>query len=315
MRKSKWILGAPDPEMKLIESMLATAGCQYAYALDQDGVRVHPGNAYNASADRLPPLNGAPLALVECMFSSPLPIDQEVVVIDHHRPGDPGFGQGPDRFFAASSVGQVLAALGAAVFYSDGGEAGIELDWGGSSMDPDSGEMVTGLVPWPSGKSGQWARSIPPEWVRDFDEQRVLYTAAADHCLGAAYQGQCPCVYPEGLGAWRATERAVFQHRPVAAVMADVAQTTRALRAAPVLFAGLADMRRKPAWPELPEAGTRSGIGYVAGPFRVPDNRKKFTCSGNPEQVTAFQAWAREEGLVDAYGDPARGFAGAYERV
>jgi hypothetical protein len=29
-------------------------------------------------------------------------------------------------------------------------------------------------------------------------------------------------------------------------------------------------------------------------------------------QVRAFRAWAEAQGWTDAYGDPARGFAGAY---
>jgi len=318
-----WVLGAPDPEMHLVEALLTAAGCRFVYAGAQDGARVHPGNAYKAAADRLPPLKSSKLALVECGFTDPLPNDLDVVVIDHHRPGDPGFGQGPARFFEASSVGQVLTELGVALVYSrredacrvlspNEGGPDLDLNWSGLGPDPDFGDWVEGLVDWPSGKSGQWAYPSPPAWVLGFDEQVAVYTAAADHCLGSAYQGLCPCVDPEGLGAWRATERAVFQHRPVSAVMADIEQTTQALRAAPILFAELADMRRKPAWPELPEAGTRAGLGYVAGPFTGPDNRKKFTCSGSPEQVTAFQAWARGEGLVNPYGDPARGFAGAY---
>src|SRR5690606_25622302 len=34
-----------------------------------------------------------------------------VVVIDHHRPGDPGYGRPPEEFLAASSIGQVITEL------------------------------------------------------------------------------------------------------------------------------------------------------------------------------------------------------------
>jgi hypothetical protein len=33
------------------------------------------------------------------------------IVIDHHRPGDPGFALGPDRFWEASSIGQLHMLL------------------------------------------------------------------------------------------------------------------------------------------------------------------------------------------------------------
>lgn len=75
----------------------------------------------------------------------------------------------------------------------------------------------------------------------------------------------------------------------------------------------VADMRRPEPIPELPEAATRLGIGYLSGPLIGPDGRKKYTVSGSVVEVRAFFAWAEREDLVDAYGDPERGFAGAYE--
>lgn len=73
------------------------------------------------------------------------------------------------------------------------------------------------------------------------------------------------------------------------------------------------DMRREVPIPELPEAACRLGLNYVSGPLVGPDLRKKFTCSGTPEAVTFFmKEWAPSNGLIDIYGDPARGFAGGY---
>ena len=40
-------------------------------------------------------------------------------------------------------------------------------------------------------------------------------SAAADHCLGAAYQGLCPGVDPDELMQWRVESRAKFQDREV----------------------------------------------------------------------------------------------------
>ena len=60
-------------------------------------------------------------------------------------------------------------------------------------------------------------------------------------------------------------------------------------------------------------SSVREGIGYVSGPLSGPDGRRKYTCSGDSEQVRAFiDAWAPAQGLVGVYGDPARGFAGGY---
>ena len=141
------------------------------------------------------------------------------------------------------------------------------------------------------------------------------------------------------LMTWRAESRARHQRRPVSEILRDVAETTEGLRKAPQLdlndprYAAhtedhdwsssvcdgcahdplwIADMRREPPWPELPEAAARAGIGYISGPLVGPDGRRKITCSGSPEQVRAFMLGFGED-LVDLYGDPARGFAGGYE--
>src|SRR5690606_33870026 len=164
----------------------------------------------------------------------------------------------------------------------------------------------------------------------------IIFAAAADHCLGAAYRGECPGVDPDELMRWRAESRARFQGRSVGEILADIEATTSALREAyacdPLLLEEpgsgcgdpqcschldavprVADMRRGPPWPELVEASCRTGIGYVAGPLRSPDGRRKITCSGDAQQIRAFlDHWASRQGLVDCYGDPARGFAGGY---
>src|SRR5690606_12426626 len=41
----------------------------------------------------------------------------------------------------------------------------------------------------------------------------LVLTAAADHCLGAAYRGECPGVDTDELLAYRVASRARFQHR------------------------------------------------------------------------------------------------------
>src|SRR5690606_10920689 len=103
-----WVLGASDPEMQLIEGLLAEAGEQVAHALDATGQRVHPGAAYRATALSAPVPEGATVYAVECGGPA---IPARAVVIDHHRPGDPGYGRPPAEFLPASSIGQGIPPL------------------------------------------------------------------------------------------------------------------------------------------------------------------------------------------------------------
>ncbi len=143
---------------------------------------------------------------------------------------------------------------------------------------------------------------------------RQLGIMAADHCLGAAYRGECPGVDPEALMAWRAESRARFQNRPVADVLADVEAARHILcSATSVLIGGtlVADLRRQSV-PELPEAAVREEIPFLAT-VRERDGREKVVIQGASDAViAAFLAGAAAFGAGDTYGDPARGFAGVY---
>ena len=140
--------------------------------------------------------------------------------------------------------------------------------------------------------------------------------AAADHCLGAAYQGQCPGVDPDALMRWHVAARAAYEGRDGEALLQDVASARAALRAAPrvELAPGLyaADMRAQPV-PELLMAAAREGQCCISA-VKARDGRVKIGCLvGSRDQVDAFmQSWAAANGLVDVYGDAVRGFAGAY---
>src|SRR5690606_38920003 len=104
-RNRIWVLGAPDPEMAAIESLLRECGERVEYALDDRGERVTPATAY-----RCPPLKvpaGSTVYAVECIATLP----KGWARIDHHRPGDPGYGRPPAEFLSASSIGQVIAEL------------------------------------------------------------------------------------------------------------------------------------------------------------------------------------------------------------
>lgn len=267
------ITGAMDPEMEAIVGLLDACEIQIRRVpATVDGKPVHAGNAYRADPVTVP--DGSVVWRIEC---EPRDIvgAAAVVVIDHHRPGDPGYGRPPAEFLAASSIGQVISHLA---------------------------QLTGGITP------SQLC-------------QHVVLTAAADHCLGAAYRGECPGVDPDAMMVWRAESRAAFQGRPVDDILADVAAAQEAIRSAALVVLHrdgdrevvAADMRRPVPVRELPEAAMRVDAAYISGPLLGPDGRCKITCSGRAEHVRAFLGvWAPAEGLIDTYGDPARGFAGGY---
>lgn len=327
-----WILGAPDPEMEQIERLLRECGEQIIYATGEDGRRVHPGNAYRCPVPEVP--EGSMVYAVECIDVLP----DGWVRIDHHRPRDPGYAKPPVWFFEASSIGQVLT----------------ELAWLGQLPDwPEAawpyrlyGRPRVGVheIRWSAGGTPRYVACVAGNETREVhfgqalsnDEwsardvytrepvvsriceipEEYLLAAAADHCLAAAYRGECPGVDPDALMRWRVETRAAHQGRAVEDVLADVERARTALREAPVvsLAEGIqARDLRGPAIPELPEAAAREGECFLAS-IADRDGRIKVVCqSGAPEQIEAFmRVWAPREGLVDIYGDSARGFAGGY---
>lgn len=146
-----------------------------------------------------------------------------------------------------------------------------------------------------------------------------LLVAAADHCLGAAYRGECPDVDPDKLARMRAEVRAKFQNRNTNDVMNDINTSTQELKNADRIELSseifVADMRGDTPWPELPEAACRADLPYISGPLIGPDGKKKYTCSGTENVINAFMnKWAPDNGLINIYGDSKRGFAGGYEK-
>src|SRR5690606_23632221 len=236
-----WILGAPDPEMAAIERRLVKSGEQVAHALDETGQRVHPGSAYRVVALSAPVPDGATVYAVECGGPA---IPAGAVVIDHHRPGDPGYGRPPAEFLPASSIGQVLAELArlgrlpqwppARTVPGDGAGAYVLQAWSPDPAwwDEDLGEWRGGDTPPPS-----WAVSIHFDDIRAAIYRLIpppyIFAAAADHCLAAAYRGECPGVDPDELMRWRVAVRAAHQGRPVDELLEDVERAREALRAAP----------------------------------------------------------------------------------
>lgn len=355
MNKVIWVLGAADPEMNMIEELLEQCGQQYVYAV-AGGKRVHPGNAYRAE-NKVEILKsiGEEIFLVECGLADKT---SEFLQLDHHRPGDFGYGKGPEDFLRASSIGQVvfyLAAWGLLpepyVDSRPGISSSINDDgWDRGVPEPLTGWNRTPTTADPGTYGGTFDYWAPVGWVvcedRGGDDKQwrkipyeIVLSAAADHCLGAAYKGECPGIDEEELKHWRCKVRAAFQGRKVEDILKDMERAEEALSKAPyVTLLGVADMthtedhswsnsvcdgcnrnevrvrdmRANKPVPELPETATWLGESYLSGPLETPDGRKKITCSGSVEVIKAFlEHWA-EDRLTDCYGDPARGFAEGY---
>lgn len=232
-----WVLGAPDAEMAAIENLLGECGQVVVYATSDTVLygrpgaqRVHGGNAYAATSMSEYPPDTAEYIFVECdVRDMPSHIDRSRV--DHHRPGDPGYGIGPERYLEASSIGQVISRLARMgrlpmswrridVVHCDG--RGSIVDWDGVAS------VVESRV---SDPDGDWDH-IPWAVLAEVPRSLVL-TAAADHCLAAAYQGGCPGVSPDDLLRHRVEEKAKFQKRSAESVSADIEIAKRALADAP----------------------------------------------------------------------------------
>lgn len=371
------ILGASDPEMSAIETLLRECGVRVIHATTppRDGEpapRVHPGNAYAHICERSGAqiwhaycadtpavslglgdirgsgpgvgiedageiaLPGASVLVVETVrprlpaelfgyggFVGPAII---CTVADHHRPGDRGFGRPPSEFMGASSLGQVISWLARRELLPSEWEISGSVSWFDARI-PGSGEFACD-------DHGQWCVGVVTEELDTIRRSGVpiprelVLTAAADHCLGAAYRGECPGVDPDALLEFRIEQRAQFQGVSPDAIRASISAAREELQAAEVIpllpeassyddperhDACVAADMRGPVVPELPEAATRDGMAYIAGPLVGPDGRSKFTCSGTAEVVEAFmRVWGPANGLTDIYGDPARGFAGGY---
>ena len=320
------VLGAPDPEMTLIETLAEQAGVRVVHATHK-GARVNSRTAYQVdgvepSILETPEFEGIPemgyhLLLVECdgeylhtlhhYNAGPL----SVTVADHHRPGDRGYGRPAAEFLPGSSVGQVIALLG---------DRGI-------NPFPEEPRVAAAR----GAETGVW-RSAPGVWQvvvrRDggADHVRVpnhvLLAAAADHCLHAAYRGECPGVDPDGLMAWRIETRAAHQCRSASAVLADIEAARRALRLAswcdacgsggrlsgspdcPHCQGSPALPHFSPSLPELQEAAAREGL-----PFTALLGDKTVLQGADPDTIRWWMADQEAAGLT-VYGDPVRGFAG-----
>ena len=210
-----WILGAADPEMEAIEKLLRACGETVIHALDASRERVRGASAYRAfppdfDDDAITGPDGCSVAYwVECAADGEPAASVQHVTIDHHRPGDPGYGRPPEEFLAASSLGQVITELARLSTPDDrliDCHSGCE--WLESSPQGDHPGRLLSRPPltWDDDAKSYWWVEIA--WTDARYGERVLFEriprdlvliAAADHCLGAAYRGECPGVDPDEL--------------------------------------------------------------------------------------------------------------------
>jgi hypothetical protein len=142
------------------------------------------------------------------------------------------------------------------------------------------------------------------------ETQRLL--AAGDHCLTAAYQGECPGVDPGELLFLRASWQAKMSGRTLTDVVEgilDAAKRVKRLYDSEFGESRFFDPTQIPR--DLAE-----GAAYAGMPVRyralLPDGVLKEMIKGaEPAHIARFMAEHEEAGRT-TYGNPYRGYAGAY---
>ena len=153
---------------------------------------------------------------------------------------------------------------------------------------------------------GQFLKLIGKEPTQ---RQRVI--AAADHCLAAAYKGNCPGITVAELIQFREESRSEARGLPLEELRKQIAEAIQVLESAPRVRLADTDVawlgEEAPA--EASEASARAGVPY-AYVRREQDGRVKSGIRSAPP--AAIEAWMSRCGLSQIYGDPQRGFAGGY---
>lgn len=275
-----FVLGAADPEMMFIERAVLAAGLDVEHAM-ADRKRVTPANAYKCD----PPsrVTSHRLVFIECRPRGITRAEIEGlgdVVVDHHNPGDPGFGRPETAAFEASSVGQLAVLMQS---------------------------QIQGLP-----------RSEGAEFEALFDAlttARAVAVGCLDHNLPAtlahrtrANAGLALDVYAE---SWADEELAAILGRkpiPAAEVLAGIERDREAVRTTPCLTIGGRAVRDLTALPTgtlpwAPAAASLEGCAYLALAPSRPGVPPTVVLGGDttPACVEAFMAAGRE--AVKAYRD------------
>jgi hypothetical protein len=300
-----WVLGSPDIEMEAIEQLLLSSRQVFMRAM-KNSARCSGRNAYDA--DPPPESDWGRIYAVECRWAS---MPENAISIGHHYPGDSGYGVKPADFLAGSSLGQALKVLAdyphASAFFRSVWQTDA---FGAGHYKP--GSFALRRKSWLLRLCG--TRSDPrPTWA--VVPKHLLYTAAADHCLYAAYRGECPGVDVEGLRAWHIGAKARMLQCSERSVVESIKRARTVIREAPKIHLGdgciAADVRLCD-FPDLDEAAAIEKLAYVSYDQAI-DGRVKVVLRGaTAGHIVGWQAWAASQGLVMLDGDPVRGVAVGY---
>jgi hypothetical protein len=141
--------------------------------------------------------------------------------------------------------------------------------------------------------------------------QRLL--AAGDHCLTAAYQGRCPGIDPKELLFLRASWKARVSGRSFGEVMHGILEAAKAVRLqydseyGESLFLDPTAVSQ-----DLAEGAAYEGVPVRYRQFFIPGGDLKEMLKGAaPEHIERFMTEHERAGR-HVYGNPHRGYAGAY---
>jgi hypothetical protein len=140
--------------------------------------------------------------------------------------------------------------------------------------------------------------------------QRLL--AAADHCLTAAYQGACPGVDPKELLFLRASWRARMTGRSLSDVVDGIVHAAKQVRRrydSEFRESVFLDPTEIP--PDLAEGGAYAGRAIRYCELFPNGELKEMLKGASPEHIERFMDAHRARGR-EVYGNPHRGYAGAY---
>ncbi|MEI7765461.1 MAG: hypothetical protein WCI93_02640 [bacterium] len=114
MKNTLIIFGGADYESEAARKVAIEVGLNIATAITADGKKVHAGNAYMATGFVLDHGNLEEVTGVVIFECAPVVAGELPVILraDHHNPGDTGFGLGPEKFWEASSLGQLMNFIG-----------------------------------------------------------------------------------------------------------------------------------------------------------------------------------------------------------
>lgn len=287
--KILWVLGAPDPEMQMIEEFLSSKNNEFVYALGEDGKRVFPGNMYKANINDINYDEYDAIFLVECYIRD-IPADK-AIVIDHHKPGDFGYGSPPVYFWEASSLGQVIRCY--SIYYMEDVYISKEMKIA-AAADHCLLAAYSGRCP-----------GIDPDEVMSYRiETRAKFQNRPIEDILEDVKKAISILKSNKTRVHVCTKCGAVKNN-------DNISIDCAHKFEPTEFF-IADLRELTPIPELPEAAARAGIAFISK-IKDRDGREKVVIqSAPPELIEYFMSGKFIPDIKDIYGDPSRGFAGGY---